>query len=163
VGNNEPVRLLWSFETFVPGMNLSGLSQGPRLWFACQGGSILVAVKDGELSLPLTEDLRSIGLATDNSHVLGTVEGVVCMAAGIPMETPAPGGFRFEGLRSLFDGISYSFFAVAARALEVVDWDLSHRFCGKCGTATTLRTGERARECPASATLASPLPSSWPS
>ena len=156
MGNNEPVRLVSSFESFVPRMDPSGLTLGPRLWFACRGGSILVAAKDGELSLPFTEDLRSVGLAADNSHVLGTAQGLVCMAAGIPIGTPAPEGFRFEGLRSLFDGISYSFFAVAARALEVVDWDLSHRFCGKCGAATTLRTGERARECPACGSLSYP-------
>jgi NAD+ diphosphatase len=75
------------------------------------------------------------------------------MAAGAPIGLEAPSGFRFEGLRALFDGISVAFFAVAARALEIVEWDASHRFCGKCGSATKLRRGERARECPTCGTL----------
>jgi NAD+ diphosphatase len=78
------------------------------------------------------------------------------MAAGATTGAQAPSGFRFEGLRTLFDGISYAFFAVAARALEIVEWDASHRFCGKCGTSTRLRTEERARECPACASLSYP-------
>ncbi|MGO9410114.1 MAG: NAD(+) diphosphatase [Spirochaetia bacterium] len=135
---------------------MDALAQGPQLWFVCRGSSVLVTANDGEPCLPLTEDLRSLGFAADGCHVLGTAQGRVCMAASVPLGAPAPEGFRFEGLRSLFDGISYSFFTVAARALEVVDWDLSHRFCGKCGTATTLRTGERARECPACGSLSYP-------
>ncbi len=129
---------------------------GPSLWFACQGSAILVSQSDGSLRVPFADDLASLGLASDCAHVLGTAGGCVCRAAGIPVGTPAPKGFRFEGLRSLFDGISYAFFAVAARALEVVEWDLFHRFCGRCGTATILRAGERARECPACGSLSYP-------
>jgi len=156
VGKNEPLGLISSFESFVPGIEPVGAPAGPSLWLVCQGGSILFSQESGALSVPLADDLAGIGLSTDCSHFLGVTNDHVCRAAGIPIGTPAPPGFRFAKLRSLFDGISYVFFAVAARALEVVEWDFSHRFCGTCGTATRLRTGERARECPACGSLSYP-------
>jgi len=40
-------------------------------------------------------------------------------------------------------------FALAGRALQIVDWDRSHQYCGACGRTTAARTSERSRECPA--------------
>ncbi len=37
-----------------------------------------------------------------------------------------------------------------------MEWDLSHRFCGRCGAATVLKEGEQARECPACRSLSYP-------
>ena len=39
--------------------------------------------------------------------------------------------------------------AIAARAFQVVEWDRTHRYCGRCGTPTQDKPGERAKECPA--------------
>ena len=39
--------------------------------------------------------------------------------------------------------------ALAGRAFQIVEWDRSHQFCGRCGTATCDKVGERAKECPA--------------
>ena len=36
----------------------------------------------------------------------------------------------------------------AGRAFQIVDWDRSHQFCGRCGTPTQIKSNERARECP---------------
>ncbi len=156
MGKYEPPGLLSSFESFVPGIDPDQAAPGSSFWFACQGSAILIESRNGQTRIPLANDLGSIGLSSDCTHVLGKANGHACRAASIPLGTPAPEGFRFEGLRSLFDGMSYAFFAVAARALEIVEWDLSHRFCGRCGTGTTLKKGERARECPACGGLSYP-------
>ena len=42
------------------------------------------------------------------------------------------------------------------RAEQIVNWDRTHRFCGRCGTATELQDNERARRCPACGQLAFP-------
>jgi NAD+ diphosphatase len=162
VGKKEPPGLLSSFESFSPEMNPRLVPASPSYWLACQGSSILIEPgKDGAAGseaagIPLADDLASLGLPGGASHLLGTAAGHPCRAVGIPIGTPAPAGLRFEGLRSLFDGMSYSFFALAARALEIVEWDRSHRFCGTCGTATILKDGERARECLSCGSLSYP-------
>jgi NAD+ diphosphatase len=37
---------------------------------------------------------------------------------------------------------------LAARAVQIVDWDRTHRFCGRCGAPLKARETERAKECP---------------
>ena len=60
-------------------------------------------------------------------------------------DAPEPAGMRFAGLRSLFFKLPEPLLALAARAFQVVDWDRTHRFCGRCGTPTRDKRG-RARE-----------------
>jgi NAD+ diphosphatase len=38
---------------------------------------------------------------------------------------------------------------VAGRAVQIVAWDLTHRFCSRCATPTPPLAGERAKKCPA--------------
>jgi NAD+ diphosphatase len=40
-------------------------------------------------------------------------------------------------------------FGLAGRAMHVIDWATTNRFCGRCGTATVLSTKERSMTCPA--------------
>jgi NAD+ diphosphatase len=54
----------------------------------------------------------------------------------------------FENLRALFSVLEDAHFALAGRAVQLVDWDRNHRFCGRCGAATEARSEERSRVCP---------------
>ena len=45
---------------------------------------------------------------------------------------------------------------VAGRAVQLVEWERTHRFCGRCATPTEPAAGERARRCPACGLLAFP-------
>jgi NAD+ diphosphatase len=47
-------------------------------------------------------------------------------------------------------------FALAGRALQLIDWDRTHQFCGRCGARTEPRAGERVRVCPACGLAAYP-------
>jgi NAD+ diphosphatase len=66
----------------------------------------------------------------------------------LPEDSPEPAGMRYVGLRSLFLRIPDPLLALAGRAFQVVEWDLTHRFCGRCGTPTRTKADERAKECP---------------
>ncbi|NDP41769.1 MAG: NAD(+) diphosphatase, partial [Aromatoleum sp.] len=68
----------------------------------------------------------------------------------------AAAGLRFAGLRSLFFTLPEPLLALAARAFQVAEWDRTHRYCGRCGTPTRDRAGERAKECPACGYVAYP-------
>jgi NAD+ diphosphatase len=117
---------------------------------------MLVARQDSSVQIPCLPGIARLGLATLPSHYLGIADGSPCRAVEVPPEMPVPGGWSFEGIRSLFGLIGDSFFTAAARALQVLEWDRTHRFCGSCGTATRISSGERARECPACGLLSYP-------
>lgn len=71
-----------------------------------------------------------------------------CFSAEAAANAAAPQGWRWQGLRALFGVLDDARFALAGRALQIVDWDRAHQYCGACGVATVVRVSERARECP---------------
>jgi NAD+ diphosphatase len=99
--------------------------------------------------LPLYKNHNLLGLVAKGSLYLGRLRGVDCWAAEAPKDSPAPAGTSWEGLRTLFSVLDDAHFALAGRALQLVDWDRTHRFCGRCGAPTEAKREERVRVCPA--------------
>src|SRR5687768_7157372 len=99
--------------------------------------------------LPLRENYNWLGSAGLRTLYLGVLHGVQCWVAELPKEAEAPAGMSWEGLRTLFTVLDDAHFALAGRALQLVDWDRTHQFCGRCGTRTEAHREERVRVCPA--------------
>ena len=97
-------------------------------------------------------DFAALGLVAAVTHSLGSHEGVTHMAIGLPEDTDPkalPEPFQAMGLRNWFGRIDEFSLAMGMRAVQFIEWDRTHRFCGGCGTATILMEGERAKRCPA--------------
>jgi len=134
----------------------------PGHWFAFSGDRLLVEI--GPPSSAATGDLRvparpqwarlpfgsSPGLeaAALRRLYLGRLGPSHCFAAEFPADTPAPPGSSWENLRTLFSVLDDALFAIAGRALQIIDWDRTHQFCGRCGALTEPKADERVRVCP---------------
>ena len=59
-------------------------------------------------------------------------------------------------LRQLYGKLDDIVWTMAGRAEQIVSWDRTHRFCGRCGTETVTQPAERARRCPSCGQLAFP-------
>jgi NAD+ diphosphatase len=57
---------------------------------------------------------------------------------------------------ALWGHVDDTMWTLAGRAVQLVEWDRTHRFCGRCGAATVPAPGERARRCPDCSLLAFP-------
>ncbi|HEX6138072.1 MAG TPA: NAD(+) diphosphatase [Casimicrobiaceae bacterium] len=128
---------------------------GTSLAFAFAQSKLLVGGDEGAPTLPLVADLERAGL-TGERHYLGRLDGVACVAVTLSDDAAAPDGFRLAGLRSLFLRMPEPLLATAARAFQVVEWDRTHRFCGRCGSRTLEKESERAKQCPACGHVAYP-------
>ncbi len=126
----------------------------PGPWFLFKGSDLLVRVNDGLAEVPVAADPASLGFTAPVVLHVGNADGAPCRAAEIAGD--APDGWNFAGLRSLFSVLPEPLFRVAGRALMLVEWERTNRFCGRCGTPTRAKEGERARECPACGELAYP-------
>ncbi|MEL7227061.1 MAG: NAD(+) diphosphatase [Cyanobacteria bacterium J06576_12] len=60
-----------------------------------------------------------------------------------------PAEFEVQNLRLLYGELPEDLFAIAARAVQIVEWDRTHQFCGHCATPTIQLPTERAKRCPA--------------
>ncbi|MGI8713756.1 MAG: NAD(+) diphosphatase [Solirubrobacteraceae bacterium] len=81
------------------------------------------------------------------THVLGSLGARACLAVD-GTDRAAPDGMRWSDLRTLYRLMDETLWAIAGRAVQVVEWDRTHRFCGRCGTPTVPSTAERVRRCP---------------
>jgi NAD+ diphosphatase len=88
-------------------------------------------------------------------HFLGMLGDQACWGVDVPHgEDPSYGAAT--DLYSYFGRSSEVDWLVAGRAVQLVEWARTHRFCGRCGAATVQLDGERAMKCPTCSLLAFP-------
>ena len=95
---------------------------------------------------------RSMGLAPARVHAIGHHEGRTHVAVALDEGyTPRslPEGLRAAGLRNWFGVLDDETLSISMRAVQVLEWDRTHRFCGACGTPNDQVGHERAKRCPA--------------
>jgi NAD+ diphosphatase len=78
---------------------------------------------------------------------VGEWEGLPCYAADLTQLPEIPSGEAIP-LRAIFQTGGAEVFALAGRATQLLDWQKNHRYCGHCGSATLIKSGELAMECP---------------
>lgn len=121
---------------------------------------------DGSLVIPVQK--RQILLAQQSSQVLihreqaevfeavceqrillGQWNGVDCEAWQLDPDADLQDGFERIELRGLLDNVPEAEFALAGRAVQLLEWQKSHRFCGSCGQPTKQSDADHALVCEA--------------
>jgi NAD+ diphosphatase len=120
----------------------------PAWWFAFQGDRLLVQLKPSQVAIPCLIDFSELRLPILREHYLGRLDGRHCYTVEVAEGIIPPEGTAFEGLRQVYDRLDEDLFWIAGRAIQIIDWDRTHQFCGRCGIRTKLHPTERARECP---------------
>jgi NAD+ diphosphatase len=133
---------------FTPLINQSHERTQPAWWFVFQRDRMLVTMNEDNASVPFLTETDGLGLQIVRRQYLGTLDGADCYSAEVPDSCEAPEGMVFQGLRQLFGHVEESLYRVAFRAVQIVDWDRTHQFCGRCGSRTSDRADIRAKECP---------------
>jgi NAD+ diphosphatase len=82
------------------------------------------------------------------TQYLGTLGGDPCFSGELA-EPAELEGTAYHPLRPLLGSLPEDLFSLAGRAYQIMDWDRTHQYCGRCGRPTEPLEGERARSCPA--------------
>jgi NAD+ diphosphatase len=131
--------------TFIPLLDLpEGHPGGPARWYWVRGSDVVLVDE------PPDDDAVH--------HFLGLIDGTPCWAAdvgGVAREKGF-GDPGFQPLMMLATQVDEAEWAIAGRAVQLAEWDRTHRFCGRCGAPTDPAPGERARRCPSCGLLAFP-------
>ncbi|MBC7172934.1 MAG: NAD(+) diphosphatase [Polyangiaceae bacterium] len=114
---------------------------GPALVFAFRSRKLLL----------VGGSVPSVGALTPpaDSHYLGRLGEAHCYCCAWPDTLEVPESGQFRDLLAVYGTLPASLAAIAGRAVQIVEWDRTHRFCGACATPTELSASARSRVCPA--------------
>jgi len=116
-------------------------------WLAFGRGRMLVT-PDG-LHLPCLKSLEEFGITPIRTQYLGTLESRHCFSAELSPDTEAPEGTDYMDLMSAYSILDEDIYRLAGKATQIVAWDQTHQYCGRCGKETDYIHGERGKKCPA--------------
>ena len=132
---------------FIPGHVSPDPLGDDDLCFVFRKNALLVYNREGDTRVPARGEPGGLH-PSSRQHYIGRIGDRHCYAADAGPDAPAPEGMEWHDLRSLFSRLDETSFGVAGRAVQIVQWDLTHRYCGRCGTATEPHPSERSRVCP---------------
>jgi len=149
---------------FLPGILPPEPAPPDSLCFAFRGSRLMVrraaapagTGPAGEAAVPRLGELQGLGLQPARRQFLGTSGGLGCFAWELDPEAPDPAGLEFVELRGLWGALSEAEFWLAGRAFQIMDWDRTHLFCGRCAAPMQVKSDERAKLCPACGLLSYP-------
>jgi len=117
------------------------------LWFVFHRTNLLIAGGREQPRVPSLAAIEALPVPVTDIRFVGLLAGVACWAAR-SASAEAPEGYAFESVRGLFNRLPDEMLAVAGRAVQIVEFDRSHHFCGVCATPTVVHEGGRSRKCP---------------
>lgn len=129
---------------FVPNYFFS-MNESSVWIFRCESKLFTTIDKTGSNAFPL-------GLASDfgnpkDALFVGEWQGLPCYTAELE-KLPANIVGELMPARSLLNLVSTETVYLAGRAIQLLDWQNDHRYCGKCGAPTIFKPGEYSKLCP---------------
>ncbi|MFM2418483.1 MAG: hypothetical protein RL385_3206 [Pseudomonadota bacterium] len=128
-------------ERFVPSARFTRAAQ-PGVWFCFQKRALLVTE-----ARVLPGSPEALGLSALRTQFLGELDGQPCFSAELAGDLEAPHAHAFLDLRALYGLLDEPLFWLAGRALQIMEWDRTHQYCGACGAPTEPHGSQRARVC----------------
>ncbi|WP_379137396.1 NAD(+) diphosphatase [Paenibacillus sp. sgz500958] len=136
------------YKRYIPAIVPVSEYRGSSCWLIFSSGRLLITEDGGSTGIPIAQSLDQIMVCPARTIYLGTFDGIPCFTSEVPADATEPEGMSFHPLRLLYDVLDEDLFHLAGKGIQILAWDDTHQFCGKCGTATTLSQSERSRSCP---------------
>ncbi|MBW4084484.1 NAD(+) diphosphatase [Paenibacillus sp. S150] len=137
------------YKRYIPAVSPTPGFSGSAYWLIFHSGKLLVTETAESAGIPLLPSLEQLSMVPLRTLYLGTFEEIPCFAAEVRADAPEPEGMTFRPLRSLYEPLDEDLFHLAGKGIQMLAWDDTHQFCGKCGTPTVLSQIEHSRACPA--------------
>ncbi len=123
--------------------------KGEARWCIFSGDQLLTT--DEGQNIP-----DKVDLTLKRKVYIGTLMNHHIFAGEAEKSQQIPSGWQWKNLKTLHGILRNEYYAVAGRAMQLLNWDRTHKYCGSCGHETFIRQTERCRECPSCGCLAYP-------
>jgi len=118
------------------------------LCFIFYGDKLLVN-RDGDIkSIPSLRDIYHSIMTPITRQYIGKLQNIPCYSGEVTTDKDIPNHMELIGLRQLFGLVKDEDFWMAGKAIQIVNWDRTHRYCGQCGHTTEIKSEQFAKVCP---------------
>jgi NAD+ diphosphatase len=135
------------YKHFKPAVKPPPEGNNPAYWFVFCSNKLLVKVEKDKAAIPYFKSISELNITPVRIQYLGTLHGRPCYSAEATAETATPEGMEFKDLRSLYGVLDEDIFLLAGKAIQIVSWDQTNQYCGRCGNKMETFEGERAKKC----------------
>lgn len=135
--------------SFIPQITPPTTLTEPAYWFIFSSFNLLVHQDENVVRVPRLRDLGELDVTAVRQQYLGYLDyptPIHCFSAEA-QDDNTPDGMAFLNLRQLFGLLDDECLGLAGRAVQIMDWDRTHQFCGRCGSSTETQLHERAKIC----------------
>jgi NAD+ diphosphatase len=133
---------------FVPKLTPPEQITTPSLWFIFKDEKLLIDKANYDRPIPLLQHFSVLSFESQIQHYLGTYNETHCFAVELNTSAEMPQNMEFYPLRQCYDILGDTLFNIAGRASQILLWDNTNHFCGRCGAEMYLKETERAKACP---------------
>ncbi|MCZ3364524.1 MULTISPECIES: NAD(+) diphosphatase [Methanobacterium] len=134
------------YNRYIPAVIPDPENDNCAYWFVFNQNKLLVT--DNEIKIPCTKNIEEFDIFPIRTQYLGTLDGHPCYSAEVNFDTDELKKMDFRELRSLYGVLDEDVFLLAGKAFQIVNWDQTHQYCGRCGFQTEALQGENAKICP---------------
>lgn len=133
------------YEHYEAGLNPPEATND-SLWFVFSSGRLLINTNGNHI--PMQGELKEALIRQERALYLGLLDDRPCYCVNTDCNDGGSENLSFRELRSLFGVLEESEFLLAGKAAQIIHWDLTSRFCGRCGHKNEDKADERAKICP---------------
>ncbi|GKU25747.1 NAD(+) diphosphatase [Clostridium folliculivorans] len=116
--------------------------------FVFYNGNILVKIEQNSIKIPLLKEIKPINIKYEDQFFIGEIAEISCFATETHSEIKLSEGFELMSLRDFANTVNECLFSAAGRANQILHWNRTNKFCGKCGAKTVTKEDEIAKVCP---------------
>ncbi len=136
------------YKRYIPAATPDEENSGYTYWFIFNQNKMLVKATNNKIKIPYVRSLEELNISPVRAQYFGTLQGHPCYSAEVFPEMNAPEEMTFRDLKSLYGDLDEDIFILSGKAFQIVNWDKTHQFCGKCGAPTETMENEMAKICP---------------
>ncbi|MDA9636962.1 NAD(+) diphosphatase [SAR86 cluster bacterium] len=108
----------------------------------------LLSFSNEQFLRPLSaEELKWSGLDVNEKHFLGYLNDEACYVVSVEQSESILENSEFLNLRSVLGRIPDNLFEVISRSIQIINWSISHKYCGSCGAEMQQDKLERSMIC----------------
>ena len=136
------------YKYFTPGLFPAAVESPDSIIFLFHNNDLLVYKTNDSHTIPTKDKLPFLNNESLVKHYLGKWQTSDCFAVAVNESPYLSPLFEWLSLRKSSVLLENDLWTLAGRAFEIIEWDRTHRFCGRCGAKTEPAKQARAKKCP---------------